>query len=94
MARLERERAKYQDELEKRIANKPKPVLDAVCADFGKAVAKFRRRVGLTQVKLGELCKMPQSEIGRIESGRHNLTLKKAKRIAEALNRKLKITIE
>ena len=94
MERLEeQERKAFLAELGK-TKNKPKPLIDELCASIGRDLAKFRREAGMTQLKLAEIIKTSQSAIGRIESGRHNLTVKNLKRIAKVFKKDLKINIE
>jgi ribosome-binding protein aMBF1 (putative translation factor) len=72
----------------------PKKSASQLSIDFGRYIAQNRKRVGLTQEKLGHAIGTTQSVIARIESGRHNITLKRIDLIAKALGKKLKISID
>ena len=94
MARLEKERVESLKELRERIATKPKRQAAVFCLRIGKDVAMLREGLKITQVKLGGLVGTSQGAIGRIESGRHNLTVKNLEKIAKALGKKLLVNFE
>jgi predicted transcriptional regulator len=52
---------------------------------------EVRKRKRVTQAQLAKRAKMPQSQIARIESGEHNVTLDTLHRVLGALNATLKI---
>ena len=60
----------------------------------GNEVMKARLRKGLTQNDLARLTGIGQSDISKIERGSGNVSINTLRRIAKALNSKLKITIE
>lgn len=54
----------------------------------GRRIRQLRRARGLTQVQLGALCELPQSQLSQIESGARRgstIQLDAARRIAFAL---------
>ena len=93
LERRERESARINEELRKKILAERKPVPDELLAGIGKKIAGLRIAAGLTQKKLGELAGTYQSAIGRIELGRENLTIKNLRKIAKILGKKLKLEI-
>lgn len=54
-------------------------------------IADARKKKRLTQTQLAKKAGMPQSQIARIESGSHNVTIGTLNRVASALNLKLKV---
>jgi len=52
----------------------------------GAALVRLRRRAGLTGQQLGELARMSQAKISRIETGHSSLSAPDALRLARALN--------
>lgn len=52
---------------------------------IGEEIKYYRRKKGLTQKQLGDLCQMADSAIRRYENGHGNPTGKTLKRIADAL---------
>ena len=59
--------------------------------DIALQISKTRKRKNITQVQLAKRAGMPQSQIARIESGNHNVTLGTLNRVTSALNLKLKV---
>ncbi len=59
--------------------------------DIVIAMAEARKRKGLTQVQLAKKVGMPQSQIARIESGNHNVTLGTLNRVASALDLRVQV---
>ena len=53
---------------------------------FGFNMKVERMKQGLTQAKLAEILNVHEKHIGKIETGRQNVTLKTLSRIANALN--------
>ena len=56
-----------------------------------RQILSLRRKKNLTQEQLAKLTGAKQSSIARIESGRHNTSLRLLERIAEALDTELDI---
>lgn len=54
-------------------------------------IAEARKRKRLTQVQLAKRIGMPQSQIARIESGNHNVTVGTLNKVASALNLRLRV---
>lgn len=52
----------------------------------GESVRIIRELQGLTQSQLAELCGIPQTTISGIETGRINLGVERAKKLATALH--------
>ena len=59
--------------------------------DVSLGIAGLRGTLGMTQTEFAELVDMPQSTIARLESGRHNPSVRVLKRIAEATGTELVI---
>lgn len=57
-------------------------------------ISNARKEIGLTQQQLAEKLNIKRAGITRIESGDQNLSFKTLYKIAEALGKKVKITIE
>jgi len=93
LERRKRKTARLNDELRKKVLAKEKPITDELLARIGSEIAGLRTAAGLTQRKLGELAGTYQSAIGRMETGRANLTIKNLRKIAKILGKKLKIEI-
>lgn len=60
--------------------------------DIAIALAAGRKRKRLTQAQLAKKVGMPQSQLARIESGNHNVTLKNLARVAGALDLRVRVT--
>ena len=56
-----------------------------------RQILALRRKKNLTQEQLAELTGAKQSSIARIESGRHNQSLRLLEKIAEALDTELDV---
>jgi len=56
-----------------------------------RQILSLRRKKNLTQEQLAKLTGVKQSSIARIESGRHNTSLRLLEKIAEALETELDI---
>jgi ribosome-binding protein aMBF1 (putative translation factor) len=54
--------------------------------DIALQIAQARKKKKITQVQLAKMVKMPQSQIARIESGNHNVTIGTLNRVASALD--------
>lgn len=59
--------------------------MDPFLAQFGRNVARARKRAGLTQEGLRDLCGIETAEISRIENGRVNVTIRRVERLAGVL---------
>lgn len=59
--------------------------------DLTLQLIEARKRKRLSQAQLAKRAKMPQSQIARIESGEHNVTLDTLHRVLGALNAKLTV---
>jgi ribosome-binding protein aMBF1 (putative translation factor) len=93
LERRKRKAAHLNDKLRKRFLAEGKPTPDELLLRIGKEIAGLRTAAGLTQRKLGEIAGTYQSAIGRMETGRANLTIKNLRKIAKILGKKLKIEI-
>lgn len=58
---------------------------------ISETITAARKAQGLTQQELADMVKLKQSDIARIESGRHNLRLDRLEKIAHALGIKFAI---
>ena len=54
--------------------------------DISLQISQTRKKRKITQVQLAKKAGMPQSQIARIESGNHNVTIGTLNRVASALN--------
>lgn len=61
--------------------------------DFGKKLKEMRKKQGLTQIQLADLCGIEQHEISIIEGGRRNLTLRNVQRICASMGIKVEISL-
>jgi len=59
--------------------------------DITIQIAEARRKKKITQVQLAKIVGMPQSQIARLESGSHNITLETLNKVANALDLRVKI---
>jgi transcriptional regulator with XRE-family HTH domain len=59
--------------------------MDPFLAQFGRNVARARKRAGLTQEGLWDLSEIHPTEISRIENGRINVKIKTVERLATVL---------
>lgn len=57
--------------------------------DISLQIIQARKKRKITQVELAKRVDMPQSQIARIESGNHNVTIGTLNRVASALNLKV-----
>lgn len=57
--------------------------------DISLQIIQARKKRKITQVELARRVDMPQSQIARIESGNHNVTIGTLNRVASALNLKV-----
>jgi len=69
---------------------------DALEPEFAivHAMIDARKNTGLTQKQLAERTGIAQGDISKIENGNANPSLRTLKRIAEAMNMKLKLDFE
>ena len=86
----------FRDDLKKRIKN---PAFAKAFAEMDAevrlavALAEAREQAGLTQAQLARIVHTRQSNISRIEQGAQNVTLRTLERIAQALKRRLEISL-
>lgn len=59
--------------------------------DIAIAIALARKKKRLSQTQLAKKVGMPQSQIARIESGNHNVTVETLIRVASALKLRVKL---
>lgn len=57
--------------------------------DIALQISQTRKKHKITQVQLAKRAGMPQSQIARIESGNHNVTIGTLNRVASALDLKV-----
>ena len=57
---------------------------------FGERLRKIRKRKGLSQEKLAELAGLHRTYVSSIERGERNISLENIKRLAQALDAKLR----
>lgn len=62
--------------------------------DIGTLVSDNRQRSGITGAVLSDRAGTSQAMISRIEHGKANVTIQTLIRIAEALGKKLKVTLD
>jgi transcriptional regulator with XRE-family HTH domain len=60
--------------------------VDPFLAQFGRNVARARKRAGLTQEGLRDRSGIETSEISRIENGKVNVTIRRVARLAKELD--------
>lgn len=60
--------------------------------DISIQIAEARRKKKITQVQLAKRVGMPQSQIARLESGGHNVTLETLNKVANALDLRVKVS--
>lgn len=53
---------------------------------FGNNVRKYRKRIGFSQEKLAEICKLHRTYISDIERFKRSISLENVQKIADALN--------
>lgn len=59
--------------------------------DIALQITATRKKKNITQVQLAKKVGMPQSQIARIESGNHNITIGTLNKVATALNLRVKV---
>jgi transcriptional regulator with XRE-family HTH domain len=64
--------------------------VDAIHAEIGKRIAKYRKSQGLSQEQLATMSDIDRSHMGFIEQGRRNPTIATLQKVT----RSLKITLE
>lgn len=60
----------------------------------GQQIKKIRREKEMSQQKLSELSEVERKYISNIEQGKVNLTLSTLERLADSLDKKVKIELE
>ena len=68
--------------------------LDQTTVSIAQQIRDHRKKRGISQSKLAELCGAKQAVISRIESGDEPPTIRNLCRIASALNLDVRITLE
>ncbi len=61
--------------------------------DIALQISKTRKKKSITQVQLAKKTGMPQSQIARIESGNHNITIGTLNRVATALDLTVRVGV-
>ncbi len=92
----------FQDYLDKKLSQvifedyeeKNDDLNDYVEKEIAELIIKIRLEKGITQKELSKLTGIQQANISKIENGEGNPSIKILKRIANGLNKKLKITME
>lgn len=85
---------KYLDENLDSISFKENKNNTSLLAELGTQIKKLRQANGLSQKELASLCKIDQGNLSRIEKGQMNLTISQLQKITDALQMKIKITME
>jgi len=88
---------KFDDFLEEQLQDPEfKAEYDALEPEFAiiHAMIDARKNSGLTQKQLAERTGMAQGDISKIENGNANPSLRTLKRLAEAMDMKLKLEFE
>ena len=83
------ERAEFAREYEVHRLARRKRVLQ----QYGRQLKRAREEAGLTQQTLADRLQTDIANISRIEHGRHNLTVDYIVKVAQALNRPVRIEI-
>ena len=68
--------------------------LQEVCREAAKLFKAYRRELGMTQEELGRRVGIPQSNVTRFESGNYNPTLEFLVKMAAAMGKKVKVSLE
>ena len=63
--------------------------VDEIMTKFGKNVQLYRKAMNISQEELAFRAELNRTYIGMVERAERNISLKNAKRIADALNVKL-----
>ena len=79
---------------DERLSDRESARAPGAVAGIGEVVKRERVKAGLTQARLAELCGVRQCRISSIERGRVTPTLASLSRIAAALGKTVKITLE
>ncbi len=82
-----------QLDLEKDLPVEEPPEYD-VYTEISAVVIEARTESGMTQKELSQACGLTQSNISKIESGLSHPTIESLKKIADALGRRLIVTME
>ncbi|WP_027370886.1 helix-turn-helix domain-containing protein [Desulfovermiculus halophilus] len=86
------------DELKKRALQNPEVKAEYERLEpefrFASMLIEARAKAGLSQEQLAQRMGMKQTSVARIESGRHNPSMKTLQRYAEATGHKLQIRME
>lgn len=79
----------YLHKLQKNKAYKQLLKEEKELLDISLQISLARKKRKITQVQLAKKVGMPQSQIARIESGSHNVTIGTLSKVASALNLKV-----
>lgn len=63
--------------------------VDEIMISFGKSVQLYRKALNISQEELAFRAELNRTYIGMVERAERNISLKNAKKIADALNVKL-----
>lgn len=67
--------------------------VDEIMTKFGKNVQLYRKAMNISQEELAFRAELNRTYIGMVERAERNISLKNAKKIADALNVKLDILL-
>ena len=67
--------------------------VDEIMISFGKNVQLYRKALNISQEELAFRAELNRTYIGMVERAERNISLKNAKKIADALNVKLDILL-
>ena len=67
--------------------------VDEIMTKFGKNVQLYRKAMNISQEELAFRAELNRTYIGMVERAKRNISLKNAKKIADALNVKLDILL-
>lgn len=68
--------------------------VDEIMISFGKNVQLYRKALNISQEELAFRAELNRTYIGMVERAERNISLKNAKKIADALNVKLDTLLE
>ena len=68
--------------------------VDEIMISFGKNVQLYRKALNISQEELAFRAELNRTYIGMVERSERNISLKNAKKIADALNVKLDTLLE
>ncbi len=65
-----------------------------VCREAAQLFKAYRRELGITQEELGRRVGIPQSNVTRFESGNYNPSLEFLVKMAAAMGKKVRVSLE